>query len=138
MGTALLLGAWLARAKRYRQHAWSQSVIVLLNLVVITVMMAPSFRKVGSRKFGGNPRKHLHAKRGSHHHCDHDEIQEHDDGLRPRVLAVTLCPRKPGTREKGCSHGDFQQQNDVGRKRGVRSQETTVHKFTPTHEGEAL
>jgi len=44
MGTALLAGAWLARAKRYRQHAWSQSVIVLLNLVVITVMMAPSFR----------------------------------------------------------------------------------------------
>ena len=44
MGAALLLGAWLARAKRYRQHAWSQSFVVLLNLVVITLTMVPSFQ----------------------------------------------------------------------------------------------
>lgn len=44
MGAGLLAGAWLARAKRFRQHAWCQSIIVLLNLAVIGLTMAPSFR----------------------------------------------------------------------------------------------
>lgn len=44
MGAALLVGAWLARAKRYRQHAWCQSLVVLLNLAAITGTMVPSFR----------------------------------------------------------------------------------------------
>jgi uncharacterized membrane protein YozB (DUF420 family) len=43
MGIGLLLGARLARKKRFRQHAWCQSVIVLLNLAVVVVMMIPSF-----------------------------------------------------------------------------------------------
>jgi uncharacterized membrane protein YozB (DUF420 family) len=44
MGLALLVGAWLARKRRFRQHAWCQSTVVLLNLAVIIVMMIPSFR----------------------------------------------------------------------------------------------
>jgi uncharacterized membrane protein YozB (DUF420 family) len=44
MGVGLLIGAWLARKRRFRQHAWCQSIIVLLNLAVIALMMAPSFR----------------------------------------------------------------------------------------------
>jgi uncharacterized membrane protein YozB (DUF420 family) len=44
MGLALLTGAVLARLRRFRLHAWCQSVVVLLNLVVILVVMAPSFR----------------------------------------------------------------------------------------------
>jgi uncharacterized membrane protein YozB (DUF420 family) len=44
MGAGLLAGAWLARTGRFRQHAWCQSVIVLFNLAVIAVTMAPSFR----------------------------------------------------------------------------------------------
>jgi uncharacterized membrane protein YozB (DUF420 family) len=43
MGIGLLLGARLARKKRFRQHAWCQSVIVLLNLALVVVMMIPSF-----------------------------------------------------------------------------------------------
>jgi hypothetical protein len=43
MGVALLIGATLARMRRFRLHAWCQSIIVLLNLVVILVVMAPSF-----------------------------------------------------------------------------------------------
>jgi uncharacterized membrane protein YozB (DUF420 family) len=43
MGAALLYGAWLARAQRYRQHAWCQSTVVLLNLAVIAMAMTPSF-----------------------------------------------------------------------------------------------
>jgi hypothetical protein len=42
MATGLLIGAWLARSGRFRQHAWCQSIIVLLNLAVIATMMAPS------------------------------------------------------------------------------------------------
>jgi len=44
MGAGLLLGARLARKGRFRQHAWCQSAIVLLNLAVVTMMMIPSFR----------------------------------------------------------------------------------------------
>jgi uncharacterized membrane protein YozB (DUF420 family) len=43
MGVALLIGAWLARERRFRLHAWCQCVVVLLNLAVIAVMMIPSF-----------------------------------------------------------------------------------------------
>lgn len=43
MGIALLAGAILARRRHYRAHAWCQSAVVLLNLVVIGFAMAPSF-----------------------------------------------------------------------------------------------
>jgi uncharacterized membrane protein YozB (DUF420 family) len=44
MGVGLLVGARLARKGRFRQHAWCQSAIVLLNLAVVVVTMIPSFR----------------------------------------------------------------------------------------------
>jgi uncharacterized membrane protein YozB (DUF420 family) len=44
MAVGLVIGAVLARAGRFRQHAWCQSVIVLLNLAVILLTMIPSFR----------------------------------------------------------------------------------------------
>ncbi len=44
IGVGLLVGARLARKGRFRQHAWCQSVIVLLNLAVVAAMMIPSFR----------------------------------------------------------------------------------------------
>jgi uncharacterized membrane protein YozB (DUF420 family) len=43
MGIALTFGAWMAHKRSYRVHAWCQSLIVLLNLVVIGVVMVPSF-----------------------------------------------------------------------------------------------
>jgi uncharacterized membrane protein YozB (DUF420 family) len=43
MGVALLVGALLARRQRFREHAWCQSGIVLLNLAVIVFVMFPSF-----------------------------------------------------------------------------------------------
>lgn len=43
MGIGLLIGAVLARTKRFRQHAACQSAIVLLNLAVIALTMIPSF-----------------------------------------------------------------------------------------------
>jgi uncharacterized membrane protein YozB (DUF420 family) len=44
MGVGLLIGAWLARRKRYRQHAWCQAVIVILNAALIALTMIPAFR----------------------------------------------------------------------------------------------
>src|SRR5262245_4585951 len=44
MGAGLLIGAVLARMRRFRAHAWCQSAIVLLNLAVIVLVMIPSFR----------------------------------------------------------------------------------------------
>jgi uncharacterized membrane protein YozB (DUF420 family) len=44
IGVALLLGAVLARKRKFRLHACCQSAIVLLNLVVILAVMTPSFR----------------------------------------------------------------------------------------------
>jgi len=50
MGVGLLIGARLARLRRFREHAWCQSVIVLLNLAVIVLTMIPSFRAQVSPK----------------------------------------------------------------------------------------
>jgi uncharacterized membrane protein YozB (DUF420 family) len=43
MGVGLLLGAYLARCRRFRAHAWCQSLIVIANFLVIVVVMVPSF-----------------------------------------------------------------------------------------------
>ena len=43
MGVGLLVGAVFVRFGRFRQHAWCQSVIVLLNVVLIVLAMIPSF-----------------------------------------------------------------------------------------------
>jgi hypothetical protein len=44
MGVGLFVGALLARLKRFTQHAWCQSVMVLVNLLLIVFTMLPSFR----------------------------------------------------------------------------------------------
>jgi hypothetical protein len=44
MGLGLLIGTVLARFRLFRQHAWCQSAIVLLNFAVIVITMIPSFR----------------------------------------------------------------------------------------------
>ena len=44
MGLMLVIGMVLARRQRYRAHAWCQSTVVVLNLIVIAQLMAPSFR----------------------------------------------------------------------------------------------
>ena len=45
MGLALLVGAFLARRKQFRAHKYCQSSVMLLNLVMIFLIMAPSFHK---------------------------------------------------------------------------------------------
>ena len=45
MGLTLVLGMLLARRQRYRAHAWCQSAVVALNLIVIAQLMVPAFRR---------------------------------------------------------------------------------------------
>lgn len=42
MGTALLVGSFLARRKHYRAHAVTQTTVLLLNLAMIGTVMWPS------------------------------------------------------------------------------------------------
>lgn len=43
MGLALLIGMFLARRGHYRAHAFCQTSVVLLNLILIVGIMFPSF-----------------------------------------------------------------------------------------------
>jgi uncharacterized membrane protein YozB (DUF420 family) len=43
MGLALVTGGFLARRRCYRAHAWCQSAVVLLNLLIVAPYMVPSF-----------------------------------------------------------------------------------------------
>ena len=45
MGVALLAGAFLAKRKRYRAHGICQTTVLLLNLLLIALVMWPSFRQ---------------------------------------------------------------------------------------------
>jgi uncharacterized membrane protein YozB (DUF420 family) len=44
MGVALAVGAVLAKQKRYRAHGICQATVLLLNLLMIGLVMWPSFR----------------------------------------------------------------------------------------------
>lgn len=46
MGIALLVGALLARSKRYSAHGACMSAVLLLNLVMIALVMWPSFHQL--------------------------------------------------------------------------------------------
>ncbi len=45
MGSALVAGTFLARRKRYRAHGICQTAVLLLNLVMIALVMGPSFHR---------------------------------------------------------------------------------------------
>ena len=45
MGAALLVGAFLARRKRFKAHGACQATVILLNLVMIARVMSPSFHR---------------------------------------------------------------------------------------------
>ena len=66
MGMALLAGAVLARRRHYRAHAWCQSAVVLLNLVVIGLAMAPSFYTQLAPKIPQAMRKSYYAIAAGH------------------------------------------------------------------------
>jgi uncharacterized membrane protein YozB (DUF420 family) len=49
MGLALLIGATLARKRKFRAHAWCQSAVVVLNVAIVALLMVPSFQVNVSR-----------------------------------------------------------------------------------------
>ena len=57
MGMALLIGAVLARRRRFRLHAWCQSAVVLLNFGIIVLLMVPSFQLHVNPKIPAKPGK---------------------------------------------------------------------------------
>ena len=52
MGVALLAGMRLAKLRRFRAHARCQTAVMLLNLVMIGLVMAPSFQQQVSPNLG--------------------------------------------------------------------------------------
>jgi len=51
MGVALLMGGLLARQKRYAAHGVCQTTVLLLNLLMIALVMWPSFHQQVGRYF---------------------------------------------------------------------------------------
>jgi uncharacterized membrane protein YozB (DUF420 family) len=45
MGLALIAGTFLAKQKRYRAHGICQTTVLLLNLLMIGLVMGPSFQQ---------------------------------------------------------------------------------------------
>ncbi len=66
LGAGLLAAALLARAGRHRVHAACQSIIVLLNLMVIVLTMLPSFRRQVLPKLPGRIGKPYYAVAAVH------------------------------------------------------------------------
>src|ERR1700755_1009633 len=66
MALALLLGMLLARRQYYRAHAWCQSGVVRLNLFVIALIMAPSFRSQVAPKIPAHLGRPLYAVATAH------------------------------------------------------------------------
>ena len=66
MGLALVAGALLARKRRYREHALCQSLVVLVNLVVVVLLMTPSFRSQVAPKIPAKLSKPFYALATAH------------------------------------------------------------------------
>jgi uncharacterized membrane protein YozB (DUF420 family) len=66
MGLALIIGAVLARRRKFRLHAWCQSAIVLLNLAIVVLLMIPSFHDHVSRNIPAKLGKAYYALPTAH------------------------------------------------------------------------
>jgi plastocyanin/uncharacterized membrane protein YozB (DUF420 family) len=92
MGLALLTGMFLARRKQFRVHKYCQSSVMLLNLVMIFLIMAPSFHKQVEPQLPGGLREsyylvpYVHAILGT--------IAEVLGVYIVLVAATKLVPRK--------------------------------------------
>ena len=66
MGVGLLVGAQLARMRRFGAHAWCQSTVVLVNLALIAATMVPSFRNLLLPALPGKLGKSYYALAAAH------------------------------------------------------------------------
>src|SRR5215470_1565121 len=66
MGLTLVIGMVLARRQRYRAHAWCQSAVIVLNLIVIAQVMVPAFRSQVAPKIPARLARPYYAVTTSH------------------------------------------------------------------------
>ncbi len=66
MGVALVGGVVLARRKRYRAHGICQATVLLLNLIMIASVMAPSFQLQVTPALPRGFHKHYYAAASIH------------------------------------------------------------------------
>lgn len=66
MGIALLAGALLARRKRYAAHAACMTAVLLLNLVMIVLVMWPSFHQLVLPRLPGRLGRRFYAVAAVH------------------------------------------------------------------------
>src|SRR5436309_3981172 len=66
MGAALVAGAALAKKKRYRAHGICQTTVLLLNLIMIALVMGPSFRLQVTPALPRGLHKHYYAAAAVH------------------------------------------------------------------------
>jgi plastocyanin len=92
MGLALLVGMFLAKRKKFRAHKYVQSSVMILNLAMIFLIMAPSFHKQVQPQVPGGLKEayylvpHIHATLGT--------IAEVLGLYIVLVAATKLLPRK--------------------------------------------
>src|SRR5690242_15062231 len=96
MGLALLAGALLARSKRYSAHGACMTAVLLLNLVMIALVMWPSFHELVLPRIPARLARRYYAAAtvsGSH---------------EQKASPFGIHPRWPGRRfrhERGLRHG---------------------------------
>src|SRR5439155_23791954 len=66
MGAALVAGAALAKKKRYTAHGICQTTVLLLNLIMLSLVMLPSFRLQVVPAFPRVSRKRYYAVAAIH------------------------------------------------------------------------
>jgi uncharacterized membrane protein YozB (DUF420 family) len=66
MGVALVAGVVLAKGRRYRAHGICQSTVLLLNLIMIALVMGPSFRLQVTPALPRGLHKHYYAAAAVH------------------------------------------------------------------------
>ena len=66
MGLALLFGALLARARRYSAHGACMTAVLLLNLVMIALVMWPSFHELVLPRLPARLGRRYYAVAGVH------------------------------------------------------------------------
>ena len=66
MGVGLLIGALLARMRRFGPHAWCQSTVILVNVALIAATMVPSFPRLIVPALPGKLGKSFYALAAAH------------------------------------------------------------------------
>jgi hypothetical protein len=62
----------------------------------------------------------MNAEGRNHHHCNHNEVQKHDDRLTPGMLPKAPPASKPSAKQNTYPHDDFEDEDYIGAARSGR------------------